>query len=240
MPTIAISGGGSGIGHTFVTAFAKDSKNHIHAIDVAFSDEASNEKAAAKVERHTVDTSKQSSVDELAAALDGEPIDLFIHSAAVRGLVQSETEKSDNPSDAETMAVMDVETMTQALQVNVVGSFLLMRALVPNLGKAKGARCVVMGSRMGSVGANDDGGAYAYRASKAGLNALVKSFAIDVPDVVFTVIHPGRVESRMTHVREDGAVDAEQAIDEMLPLIEKLGKDDSGKFYIRGGDEIPW
>ncbi|KAK5144086.1 hypothetical protein LTR16_012827, partial [Cryomyces antarcticus] len=81
---------------------------------------------------------------------------------------------------------MDVETMTQALQVNVVGSFLLMRALVPNLGKAKGARCVVMGSRMGSVGANDDGGAYAYRASKAGLNALVKSFAIDVPDVVFT------------------------------------------------------
>ncbi|KAK5002095.1 hypothetical protein LTR60_007203, partial [Cryomyces antarcticus] len=66
------------------------------------------------------------------------------------------------------------------------------------------------------------------------------SFAIDVPDVVFTVIHPGRVESRMTHVREDGAVDAEQAIDEMLPLIEKLGKDDSGKFYIRGGDEIPW
>ncbi|KAK4984907.1 hypothetical protein LTR50_006313 [Elasticomyces elasticus] len=240
MPAIAISGAGSGIGHTFLDHYSKDSNNTIYAIDVAWSDEVSDSKAAAKVTRYTTDSSSLPSVKKLAEALKGHPIDLFIHSAAVRGMVKELTEKSDDPADAETLDVMTAEVMQQTLLVNTMGSFLMIRALLPNLKAGKNPKCVIMGSRMGSIGANNNGGAYAYGPSKAGLNYIAKSLSIDVPEVIFTIIHPGKVDSRMTHVREDGAVDPEDAVAEMLPLIDGLSKKDSGKFYVREGEEIPW
>ncbi|KAK3064114.1 hypothetical protein LTS18_010001 [Coniosporium uncinatum] len=245
MPTIAISGAGSGIGHEFLQHYAKDSSNTVHTIDVSFSDEVTDGEAPAHVTTHEVNTSEPSSIENLKNDLKDKPIDIFIHSAAVRGLVKSMTEKTDDPKGAETMEVMDAETMTMCFQVNILGSFLLIRSLIPNLkaasaqGKSK-AKCVIMGSRMGSITSNNDGGSYAYRASKAGLNALIKSFSVDVPEVIFVIIHPGRVESRMTHVREEGAVDPDQAIEEMLPLIENFTEKDTGKFYVREGEEIPW
>lgn len=94
---------------------------------------------------------------------------------------------------------------------------------------------------MGSIASNKDGGAYAYRASKAALNAVIKSFTLDVPEIPFVVMHPGKVESRMVpHVREEGAVDPEEAVEEMLPIINGVGKKDTGKFYLKDGSEIPW
>ena len=242
MPTIVISGAGSGIGHTFLHAFGSDSANTIHAIDVAFQEEVDNEKFKAHVVRHECNVSSVESVEKLVSSLHSTPIDLFIHSAAVRGLVQSVTEEEDDPSKAETMDVMDVDVFTKTLTINVIGTFLLIRALLPNLraSERKPAKVVVMSSRMGSIASNHDGGAYAYRASKAGLNAVVKSFSVDVPEVTFIIMHPGRVESRMTHVREEGAVDAPDAVNEMLPVIEKLGKENTGKFYLKDGSEIPW
>jgi len=236
MSTIVISGAGSGIGHTFLEHLAKDSKTTIHAIDVSFPDDIPD--AAAKIHKHTLNTTKESDIDNLTKALDGQAVDLFIHSAAVRGLEDIPV-KDEDPGAAETLDKATYGTMKSTLEINIIGSFLLTRALIPHLKKAKG-KMVVMGSRMGSVGANNDGGAYAYRASKAGLNALIKSFSIDVPEVVFTIIHPGRVESRMTPVREPGAIDADEAVDMMMPLIEKFGAKDNGKFYTREGDEISW
>lgn len=200
MPTITISGAGSGIGHTFLEHFSKDSSNTIHAIDVSWSDEVSNSKSEAKVTRYTVDTSSQESVDELSDKLADQPIDLMIHSAAVRGMNPEVTKHEDDPAKAETLEVTDAKVFAQTLTINTLGSFLLIRALLPKLKKGKNPKCVIMGSRMGSIASNDNGGAYAYGASKAGLNYVIKSFSVDVPDVIFTIIHPGKVESRMTHV----------------------------------------
>lgn len=241
MPTIAISGAGSGIGRTFVDHFAADKSNTIHAMDISFQDDIASSKSHATIKCHTVDTSSQSSVDELAKTLNKQPIDLFIHSAAIRGLVPEITEKEDGyPAAAETLESMTAETMIKTLTVNTVGTFLLVRALIPNLKAGKG-KCIIMGSRMGSMGANHDGSKYAYRASKAGVNAIVKSFSIDVPEIPFVILHPGRVESRMVpNMREEGAIDADEAIDMMIPLIEGYDKKDSGKFYTREGEEIPW
>ena len=242
MPTIAISGAGSGIGHSFLEHFAADPSNTIHAIDRSFSDAVSISDSTAELIRHTLDVSSPESIADLRKALDDKPIDLFIHSAAIRGLVPSVLEKQDEPGPAETLEAMDAETMMKTLQINTVGSFLLIKALLPNLKAAKkGGKVVIMGSRMGSIESNKDGSAYAYRASKAGVNALIKSFSIDVPEVCFTIIHPGRVESRMVpNMREDRAIDAEDAIKMMLPMIEKFSKDNTGNFYDRDGEEIPW
>ena len=218
MPTIVISGAGSGIGHTFVDHYSNDSNNIIHAIDVTWSDEVSDSKGAAKITRHTVDSSIEESIDKLKKDLGDKPVDLFIHSAAIRGLNPEVQKKSDLPADAETLDVTIPEILKQTLLVNTLGSFMIIRALIPNLKAAKNSgRCIVMSSGMGSI-ANNQGGAYAYGSSKAGLNYIVKSFHHDVPEVLFAIIHPGKVDTRMTHVREEGAIDAEEAVEMMLPL----------------------
>lgn len=239
MPFIVISGAGSGIGHTFLAHLASDANNTIHAIDVTWNEEVSAKQSNAKITHHTVNTADASTLDKLGKDLDGHPIDLFIHSAAVRGLVPSMLDKTSDPKGAETLDVMDRGTMVKCLDINITGSFLLIRTLLPGLKKNNG-KCVIMGSRMGSMGANGDGGAYAYRASKAGLNAIIKSLSIDVPEVIFTIIHPGKVDTRMTHVREEGSIDSSDVPKILMPMIEKFGKKDSGQFYTRDGEKIPW
>jgi NAD(P)-dependent dehydrogenase (short-subunit alcohol dehydrogenase family) len=239
MPVILISGAGSGIGHTFLEHYAKDSTNTIHALDIAWSEEFDTGKAAANVTTHTVNSASKESLDELTSKLNNIAIDLFIHSAAVRGLNPEIQKKDDNPANAELLDVIDVEIFTQTLTVNTVGTFMIIRAVLPNLKAAKSPKVIVMGSGMGSI-ANNKGGAYAYGSSKAALNYVVKSFVGDVPEVVFGIIHPGKVESRMTHVREDGAIDADEAIAMMLPIIEGLKQEQSGIFVTRENKPIPW
>jgi NAD(P)-dependent dehydrogenase (short-subunit alcohol dehydrogenase family) len=84
------------------------------------------------------------------------------------------------------------------------------------------------------------GGAYAYRASKAACNAMVRSFAVDVPEVVFVLCHPGRVRTGLVGWVEEGAGSAEESVRGLVPLIEGWGKEDSGRFYDRFGEVISW
>lgn len=65
------------------------------------------------------------------------------------------------------------------------------------------------------------GSAYAYRASKAALNTIVRSFDADVSDVCFVMCHPGRVETNLVRSREAGAITAEESVNEIIPLITK-------------------
>ncbi len=179
---------------------------------------------------------------EMTAQLrDVQDIDLVIHSAGVRGLEPSVSiEKSGDVAKAETADVVTAETMMETFQINTVGTFLLIRTLLPKLRAGGGSKVIIMGSRMGSVGSNTTGGGYAYRASKAAVNAVVKSFSIDLPEIVFAIVHPGRVESGLVAVKEDGAISAEQSARGILPLIDGLRKGDSGKFFDRFGVEIGW
>ena len=242
MYTIVITGAGSGLGYAFRRHFATDPDNIIHAVDITFP-EPSKDSApdSAKVTEHTVDVSVEDSIEAFTHALGSQPINLLIHSAGVRGLTASILEREKDPEPAEALDAIDASTMLKTLEINTLGSFLLIRALLPNLKAAKEAKVIVIGSRMGSIASISAGGGYAYRASKAGLNAIVKSFSMDVPEVVFTIVHPGRVESNMVAgVREERAVEAHEAVDMLMGFIPKLDKQDSGKFYDRERKEIPW
>lgn len=202
MPVILISGAGSGIGNTFLEHYSKDSANTIHALDVSWSEDVKAREAAADITTHTVNSASKESLDELTTRLNGVPIDLFIHSAAVRGLNPEIQKKDSDPANAETLDVIDADIFQQTLTVNTVGTFMIIRAVLPNLKAAKSSKVIVMGSGMGSIANNKvcnsrttqlqvclltlfKGGAYAYGASKAGLNYVVKSFAGDVPKVTF-------------------------------------------------------
>ena len=255
MPNIIVTGAASGLGKTFVRNYLRDSENSVVAVDRSFSSSASPAQdvlAVADAYRKevgndetntlrlfTIDVTNETGIS--AQLCDVKDVDIVIHSAGVRGLERSvAVAKSEDVAKAETVDVVTAETMMDTFHVNAVGTFLLIRALLPKLRPGGGSKMVVMGSRMGSMGSNTNGGGYAYRTSKAALNAAVKSFSIDVPEVVFAVVHPGRVESGLVAVKEDGAISAEESVRDMLGLIGRLGKEESGRFYDRFGGEVPW
>jgi NAD(P)-dependent dehydrogenase (short-subunit alcohol dehydrogenase family) len=154
MPTILISGAGSGIGNTFLEHYAKDSANTIHALDVTWSEDVKAHEAAAKITTHTVNSASEESLYELAKELNGVPIDLFIHCAAVRGLNPEVQKKDDTPGHAELLDVIDADIFKQTLTINTLGTFLIIRTVLPNLKAAKKGKVIVMGSGMGSIANN--------------------------------------------------------------------------------------
>lgn len=240
MPTILVSGAASGLGLAFLQAFARDSSNTLIALDQKpLPDTAL--PPTAKCFNYTVDVTSESSIKELTPLVSDLPIDLVIHSAGIRGLVpEVEAEHPNDVAACETLSIMNLDTLMQTFQINAAGTFLLLRALLPNLRLANDPKVVIMSSRMGSVGHNTAGSAYAYRASKAALNAMVKSLSIDVPEVAFVLCHPGRVETKLVKCKEEGAISAAESVNGLLPLIAKWSKADSGKFYDRFGEPIVW
>lgn len=241
MPTVLVSGAANGLGAAFVDAYRVQDGYYIIAID-----RVPSESKHENVETFTVDVVDESSITSFVQEIKDRPIDLVIHSAGIRGLVSEvEDQKPNDVAACETLEVMDSATLMRAFQINAIGTFNLLRALLPNLKQAADSKVIVMASRMGSIGNNqlpnkDAGSAYAYRASKAALNTITRSFAVDVPVVTFILCHPGRVETKLVRSKEAGAISVEESVNGLVPLIRKWSRDDSGKFYDRFGEKIEW
>jgi NAD(P)-dependent dehydrogenase (short-subunit alcohol dehydrogenase family) len=244
MRTILVSGAASGLGRAFVDAYIAIPDTEIIAIDRSPIDITSI-KEPSRIKTHQVDVTSESSISALINSISTTPIHIFIHSAGIRGLIPSiEAQYPNDVARAETLDAMDLDTMLRTFHINTAGTFMLIRALLPNLRFAttstEPAKVVIMGSRMGSVSYNTTGAAYAYRASKAGLNAVMKSFSIDVPEIVFAILHPGRVETGLVLCREGGAIEAGESVKQMMELIPTLDLGKSGGFFDRFGDSIGW
>lgn len=259
-PTIIITGASSGLGRAFFEHFANSSTSPWRVVGIdkqPWTDDSGTENST---HRHhegksalNIELDITRPADELRRALllkidENDPIPLIIHCAGIRGLVPKVSIKSsDDVASAETLDVMDISTLMRTYEINVVGTFNILTALLPNLKLAASQklnpRVVVLSSRMGSIAANKAGGGYAYRASKAALNAVLKSMSIDVPDVFFAMVHPGRVETGLVCIKEDGAISPGESLKDVLPLVESFGVD--GKFPTacfldRFGETLQW
>jgi NAD(P)-dependent dehydrogenase (short-subunit alcohol dehydrogenase family) len=241
MPTILITGAANGLGASFVEAYHSRPSTKILAVD-----RLPIHSTHPNVYTHTLDLTNEPAVLAFANQISSLPIDLLIHSAGIRGLVPAlELQHPNNVAACETLSVMTLSTLTSTFQTNTVATFSLLRALLPNLRLSHNPKVIIMSSRMGSLGNNSlpnaaAGSAYAYRASKAALNMLVRSLAVDVPEVVFVLCHPGRVETRLVRGREEGAIEAEESVRGIVRLVEGWGRRNSGGYYDRFGEVIEW
>ena len=241
MPTILVTGAANGLGAAFVEAYRIQPNTTILALD-----RQPILPTHPNIHSHTLDLINEQAIQSFANQISTTPIDLLIHSAGIRGLVPAlEDQHPNDVAACETLTGMDIETITRTFQINSVATFALLRALLPNLRMAAKPKVIIMSSRMGSLANNAKpnaaaGSAYAYRASKAALNMIVRSFAVDVPEVVFVLCHPGRVETKLVKGREEGAIEAGESVRGILPLIDRWCEGDSGKYYDRFGAAIAW
>ncbi|KAF1945105.1 C-factor [Clathrospora elynae] len=247
--TILITGAASGLGLAFLKHYASlPSPPTILAFDnQPFP--RSNLSANEKISLYQVDITSEADLAYHAEQHSHVPITLLLHCAGVRGLVQSVVEREKKGSRAvaaaETLQAMDQATMLRTFEINTWGTFNTVKAFLPNLKlaastKSQAPKVVILSSRMGSISANTTGGGYAYRASKAALNAVVKSFVVDVPEVNFLMLHPGRVETGLVEWKEEGAISVEESLADCLKVMEEMEKEDSGRLVDRFGVDIPW
>ncbi len=130
------------------------------------------------------------------------------------------------------------ESMRLQFEVNALGPLRVVQALRERL--ADGGKVGIITSRMGSIADNASGGAYGYRASKAAVNAIGKSLAVDLQprSIAVALLHPGYVATDMTN--GDGTVAPKDAARQLIARMDALTMHDSGTFWHANGDELPW
>lgn len=144
------------------------------------------------------------------------------------------------------LAALNGETMAQAFAVNVIGPALLLKHFAPTLATDTKSVFASLSARVGSIGDNRLGGWYSYRASKAALNQIVKTGAIEIarkfPDAVVLALHPGTVETPLTRPFARGRFthSPREAARNLVRVIDQAGPEQSGSFLAYDGSVIPW
>lgn len=184
------------------------------------------DRSGARVETG-VDVTDARALDTLARGLQGERIDRLLLNAGVM--------------TREALGRIDVagfDDMRRQFEINSLGPLRVTQALLGNLGE--GAKIGILTSRMGSVADNGSGGYYGYRASKAAVNAIGKSLAVDLQPrgIAVFLFHPGYVATDM--VGGKGDLTPLQSAGMLLERLDQLQLAQTGSFWHANGSELPW
>lgn len=191
-----------------------------------------------------LDVLDDSSVKAAAACVEATTgrLDLLIYSAGLLhdgAVVQPEKRLADvNP-----------EGMLRAFQTNAIGALLVAREFERVLRSGTDPVMAALSARVSSIGDNRKGGWYAYRSSKAALNMMIKSLAIEwarLPrPITCYLLHPGTVATQLSapfrgNVPDEKVFTAPRAARLLLETIDELGSDHSGGFFAYDGSAIEW
>lgn len=145
---------------------------------------------------------------------------------------------------------LSADTLQTLFAINTIGPALLAKHLLPLMPRKERSVFAALSARVGSIGDNRLGGWYGYRASKAALNMLVHSLAIEHrrthPESICVALHPGTVRTRLSDPfaprGEAGShvLEPSQSAGALLDVLGKLTPADSGGFYAWDGAPIPW
>lgn len=232
MKTTLITGANRGIGLEFSRQYAASGWNVLACARHPESSAQLNELAAqypGRIQIWRLDVEDHAGIAKLSGALDHASIDLLINNAGVY---------SDN--DAKGFSHTDYDEWARVFRINTMAPLRMAEAFAAQVSRSNMKSIVCLSSIMGSVSDNSSGGNYLYRSSKAALNMVVKSLAIDLKamGVISVVFHPGWVQTDMGG--PNAAITAEQSVSGMRQVIDDLRLSDSGKFLDYAGREIPW
>ena len=142
---------------------------------------------------------------------------------------------------------IDPAKMARAFALNAIGPALIMKHMLPLLPRTGKAVFATLSARVASIGDNRLGGWYSYRASKAALNQLVRTAAVELarraPNAICVALHPGTVATSLSAPFSKDGLDI-QTVDvsaaRLLDVIDGLSPDQTGCFFDHLGTPIPW
>ena len=145
------------------------------------------------------------------------------------------------------IADLDSAAMLYAYQINAMGPVLLAKSLWPLIKGDHPAIFASLSARVGSISDNRLGGWYAYRASKAAQNQLLRTMSIELarynPHACVVTLHPGTVDTALSkpfqaHVRADKLFTAAFSADCLWRVMDGLDASDTGGFFAYDGSPI--
>lgn len=226
--TILISGANRGLGLEFVKQYAHEGelvlaccRNPTEATQLL-----ELKKQYSKIEIYPLDLASIDSIKSLARDLS-RPIDIIINNA---GMLEKDQ-----------LGDLSVESLMRSFQINAIAPIKMAEAFMKHLENGKRKLLACVSSSMGSIGSNTSGGYYSYRTSKAALNMLMKSAAVDLmPNgIKVLLLHPGWVKTQMGGT--DANISPEVSITGMRTVIENYNPP-AGEviFYRYSGEIVPW
>ena len=227
MPTALITGANRGIGLAFVRRYtAMDWRIIATCRDPRQADDLTALKG--DVEIAALDVSDHAQIQSLAKSLKREKIDVLVNNAGIHG---------PRPSR---VGGIDYDAWAEVFRINTMGPMKVSEAFVEHIARSEQKKIVTISSRMGSITDNESGGAYPYRSSKAAVNAVMKSLAVDLKPrgVTVVVFHPGWVQTDMGG--PSASLEASDSVAGVVKAIAKLKLSDSGKFLNYDGTKVSW
>ena len=226
MPTVLITGAGRGLGLEFARQYAAEAWKVIGTVR----DPRAGSALAAlgtDVTVHLVAMEDRAAIARLGRELKGVPIDVLICNAGIYG-----------PRDWK-FGRTDYAAFDEVLRVNVLAQLAVVEALAANVAAGAQKKIVLMSSGMGSMVQND-GGDPLYRASKAALNSLAVSLAVELKDrgIIVVPVSPGWTRTDMGGPaaplkQEDSIRGVRKVIAALTPAL-------SGRYFGHDGATIPW
>ena len=186
-----------------------------------------------------LDVTDEASIAAAAAGLAGTPpLRLVIVATGILHDGALQPEKN--------LRALDPAALARSFAVNAIGPALVAKHMLPLL--PRDGRCVfaTLSARVGSIADNRLGGWYGYRASKAALNQLVRTLAVETrrtrPETIVAALHPGTVVTQLSApFRGDRkTVAPDVAAANLLRVIDGLTPADSGGFFAWDGSTIPF
>lgn len=192
-----------------------------------------------------LDLTKQETIEAAASQIKSRlnTLDLVIVST---GMLHDDTH---NIQPEKTWRHLDANAMQTAFAVNTIGPALVAKHFLPLLNRTQKTAFAAISARVGSIADNRIGGWYAYRASKAALNQIIKSAAIELarsnPNAICVGLHPGTVDTGLSKPFQRGVADGKlftpaQSADYMLTVLNTLKPEDSGQLFAWDGKSIPF
>jgi NAD(P)-dependent dehydrogenase (short-subunit alcohol dehydrogenase family) len=231
MPSTLITGANRGLGFEFARQYLADGwqvyaacRSPQSASELRRLADASDD----KLQILALDVIDPVSVQAAAAKLDGQAIDLLLNNAGIGG------------PRGQSVGNIDYEAWAKVLDVNTMGPLRVSEAFVDHVAQSERKLIVTITSGMGSLADNTSGGAYAYRSSKAAVNMVMRSLAIDLAPrgIACVVINPGWVLTDMGGPH--ATLTTAESVKKLRRLIETLGPGQSGKFFNYDGREYAW
>lgn len=223
MSTILVTGANRGIGLALTRLYRSRGDE---VIAVCRRSGAELEATGARIEAG-IDVADAAAVATLGQRLGDARIDVLLLNAGI-----FTHEKLGELDDAAFAAIV------RQFEVNTLGPLRVTQALLGHLNE--GARIGIVTSRMGSVADNGSGGYYGYRASKAAVNAVGKSLAVDLAPrgIAVALLHPGFVSTDM--VGGKGDISPEESARGLAARMDALTLENSGGFWHSNGSPLPW
>ena len=133
-----------------------------------------------------------------------------------------------------------MKSWKKVLDVNVMGPLRVTEAFINNLALGERKMVVTITSGMGSITDNTSGSSIPYRSSKAAVNMVMRTVAIDLAPrgISSVVINPGWVKTDMGG--PSAPLTPTESVSAMRRVIETLGPAQTGKFFNHDGREYPW